>query len=56
MILGSFVFVVEKVFLSYGELNGYIFGEEGFGVFVVGVWYGEGELYICNVGIYKVFW
>lgn len=53
---GGLASVVEKVFASYGEPNGYILGEEGSGAFVAGARYGEGQLYTRNAGNHKIFW
>ena len=42
--------VVEKVFAEHGRPNGYIAGNEGSGAFVVGLRYGEGQLYMKGNG------
>jgi hypothetical protein len=49
---------VEKVFSQYGRPNAYIAGSEGSGAFVVGLRYGEGDLYMKKNGSRstKVFW
>jgi hypothetical protein len=48
---------VEKVFSKYGRPNAYIAGSEGSGAVVVGLRYGEGELYMKGQGSpEKVFW
>jgi len=47
---------VEKVFAKYGRPNAYIAGNEGSGAIVVGLRYGEGELYMKKTGAaVKVF-
>jgi hypothetical protein len=48
---------VEKVLSRYGRPNAYIAGSEGSGAVVVGLRYGEGELYMkAQGGPTKVFW
>jgi hypothetical protein len=48
---------VEKVLAKYGRPNAYIAGSEGSGAIVVGLRYGEGELYMKGQGApAKVFW
>jgi len=48
---------VERVFAKYGRPNAYIAGNEGSGAFVVGLRYGEGNLYMKGQGgAEKVFW
>ena len=48
---------VERVFAKYGRPNAYIAGSEGSGAFVVGLRYGEGELYMKQGGApVKVYW
>src|SRR5258706_737527 len=48
---------VEKVFAQYGRPNAYIAGNEGSGAIVVGLRYGEGDLYMKQTGTpLKVFW
>src|SRR3954471_16869422 len=49
---------VEKVFAKYGRPNAYIAGNEGSGAFIVGLRYGEGDLYMKANGDQptKVFW
>lgn len=49
---------VEKVFSQYGRPNAYIAGSEGSGAIVVGLRYGEGDLYMKKNGskTTKVFW
>ena len=48
---------VEKVFSKYGRPNAYIAGNEGSGAIVVGLRYGEGDLYMKQNGApTKVFW
>ncbi len=49
---------VEKVFSQYGQPNAYIAGNEGSGAIVVGLRYGEGNLYMKRTGDTptRVFW
>ena len=49
---------VEKVFSQYDRPNAYIAGTEGSGAIVVGLRYGEGDLYMKKNGnkTTKVFW
>jgi len=48
---------VERVFAKYGRPNAYIAGNEGSGAIVVGLRYGEGNLYMKREGApVKVFW
>jgi len=48
---------VEKVFAKYGRPNAYIAGSEGSGAIVVGLRYGEGDLYMKSQGApEKVYW
>jgi hypothetical protein len=49
---------VESVFAKYGRPNAYIAGSEGAGAFVVGLRYGEGDLYMKTTGDRptKVYW
>lgn len=48
---------VERVFSKYGRPNAYIAGSEGAGAIVVGLRYGEGNLYMKGQGgPVKVFW
>jgi hypothetical protein len=49
---------VEHVFREKGRPNAYITGSEGAGAFVVGLRYGEGELYMKKTGAKteKVYW
>lgn len=49
---------VEKVFSQYGRPNAYIAGNEGSGAIVVGLRYGEGNLYMKRTGdnYTRVFW
>jgi hypothetical protein len=47
---------VHSVFKKYGEPNAYIKGEEAGGAFVIGVRYGNGELFMKNGEQRKVFW
>ncbi|MEM8843999.1 MAG: DUF1134 domain-containing protein [Pseudomonadota bacterium] len=48
--------IVEKIFKEHGEPNGYIKGREAGGAFVVGLRYGDGELYLKNGYSQKVHW
>ena len=48
--------VIEKIFKENGEPNGYIKGREAGGAFVVGLRYGDGELYLKNGYSQKVHW
>lgn len=48
---------VERVFARYGRPNAYIAGGEGSGAIVVGLRYGEGDLYMKRGGPpVKVYW
>jgi hypothetical protein len=48
---------VERVLSKYGRPNAYIAGSEGAGAIVVGLRYGEGELYMKGQGApTKVYW
>jgi hypothetical protein len=47
---------VERVFSKYGRPNAYIAGNEGSGAVVVGLRYGEGNLFMKEGGTAKVFW
>jgi hypothetical protein len=48
---------VEKIFAKYGQPNAYIAGSEGSGAIVVGLRYGEGDLYMKRTGApEKIFW
>ena len=50
---------VEKVFAEKGRPNGYITGSEGSGAIVVGLRYGEGDLYMKRAGnkvVEHVYW
>src|SRR5882762_8915693 len=48
---------VEKVFAKYGRPNAYIAGNEGSGAIVVGLRYGEGDLFMKTTAApLKVFW
>ena len=48
--------IVERAFSQWGEPNGYVLGQEGGGAFVVGLRYGDGNLYTRNAGDRRVFW
>ena len=48
---------VEKVFARYGRPDAYIAGSEGSGAFIVGLRYGEGDLYMKqSPAPVKVYW
>ena len=48
---------VESVFAKYGRPDAYIAGSEGSGAFIVGLRYGEGDLYMKQIGTpEKVYW
>lgn len=49
---------VESIFAKYGRPNAYIAGSEGSGAFVIGLRYGEGDLYMKANGDHptKVYW
>jgi hypothetical protein len=47
---------IEKVFSENGRPNAYIVGSEGAGAVVVGLRYGEGNLYYKGGGSMKVYW
>jgi hypothetical protein len=48
---------LERVFAKYGEPDGYIAGSEGSGAFIIGLRYGEGELYMKQTPApTKVYW
>lgn len=47
---------IEKAFRENGEPTGYITGNEGSGAFIVGLRYGEGNLYYKNGSSMKVYW
>lgn len=47
---------VHGVFSKYGEPNAYIKGEEASGAFILGLRYGNGELFMKNGERRKVFW
>jgi hypothetical protein len=47
---------VEYAFKSQGRPNGYILGEDAGGAFVVGLRYGEGQLYTKTAGTHRVYW
>ena len=48
--------MINKVFTENGEPTGYIKGREAGGAFVVGLRYGDGELYLKNGFTQKVNW
>jgi hypothetical protein len=48
--------LVERATSQLGLPNGYILGEEAGGALVVGLRYGEGNLYTRNAGDHAVFW
>lgn len=47
---------IEKAFRDLGAPNAYIQGSEGSGAFIVGLRYGEGQLYYKGGGSTKVYW
>jgi len=48
---------VERVLAKYGRPNAYIAGSEGSGAFIIGLRYGEGDLYMKqNSAPVKVYW
>ncbi len=47
---------MEKVFAKYGRPDAYIAGSEGSGAFIVGLRYGEGDLYMKASAPVKVYW
>ena len=47
---------IEKAFHDLGAPNAYIQGSEGSGAFIVGLRYGEGQLYYKGGGNTKVYW
>ena len=48
---------MERVFAKYGRPDAYIEGSEGSGAFIVGLRYGEGQLYMKqNSAPVKVYW
>jgi hypothetical protein len=53
---GGLATLIEKLFSSYGQPNGYILGQEAGGAIAVGATYGEGQLYTKNAGDHPVFW
>jgi hypothetical protein len=53
---GGLATLIEKLFSSYGQPNGYILGQEGGGAIAVGATFGEGVLYTKNAGDHPVFW
>jgi hypothetical protein len=48
--------IINKIFTDNGEPTGYIKGREAGGAFVVGLRYGDGELYLKNGYSQKVNW
>jgi hypothetical protein len=53
---GGLASLIEKLFSSYGQPNGYILGQEGGGAIAVGATFGEGQLFTKNAGDHPVFW
>ena len=53
---GGLASLIERLFASYGQPNGYILGQEGGGAIAVGATFGEGQLYTKNAGDHPVFW
>jgi hypothetical protein len=52
----GFATAVEGIFSKWGKPNGYIIGQEGSGAFIVGLRYGEGQLFTKRSGQSKIFW
>jgi hypothetical protein len=52
----GFASAVESVFSRWGKPNGYILGQEGSGALIVGLRYGEGQLFTKRGNGSKVFW
>ena len=48
--------VIEEAFSRWGAPNGYVLGQEAGGAFIVGLRYGDGNLYTRNGGDRRVFW
>ncbi len=48
--------LVERAVSQWGQPNGYILGQEASGAFIVGLRYGDGQLYTKNAGDRRVFW
>ncbi len=48
--------VIEKVFEDHGQPDGYIKGREAAGAAIIGLRYGDGELYLKNGYSRKVHW
>jgi len=48
--------LVERAVSQFGLPNGYILGEEAGGALLVGLRYGEGNLYTRNAGDHQLFW
>jgi hypothetical protein len=53
---GGLATLVERLFSSYGQPNGYILGQEGGAAIALGATFGEGMLYTKNAGDHTVFW
>ena len=53
---GNLASLIEQIFSSYGEPDGYILGQEGSGALFGGLRYGEGTLYTRGLGTHKVYW
>lgn len=53
---GGLATLIEQLFSSYGQPNGYVLGQEGGGAIAVGATFGEGQLYTKNAGDHPVFW
>ena len=53
---GGLATLIEKLFSSYGQPNGYVLGQEGGAAIAVGATFGEGTLYTKNAGDHPVFW
>jgi hypothetical protein len=48
--------IIEEAFSRWGQPNGYVLGQQVSGAFVVGLRYGDGNLYTRNAGDRRVFW
>ena len=48
--------VIEKVFEDHGQPDGYVKGREAAGAAIIGLRYGDGELYLKNGYSRKVHW
>jgi hypothetical protein len=48
--------VIEKVFEDHGQPDGYIKGREGAGAIIIGLRYGDGDIYLKNGYSRKIHW